>query len=76
MLSKRICKLCVKETDNDWDSIDEDSWDRAVVMCPTRYSDGCINTSKIRKPPPEFCPHKLEHAVAMGVKKARKRDRS
>jgi hypothetical protein len=77
MLSMAVCKKCVNShPDDSWDSEDT-SWFRKGstllnsphVICPpdlrTRFAETLVES-----PPPKWCPHKHEHAVAAGMSDA------
>ena len=72
MLNKKICIECIRlwaervEPDGFWDAYDDDLWDDGVVDCHRTEHDPNGDTSKIlvNAPPPTYCLHILEHAIA------------
>jgi len=67
MLSKEICKCCMKSVyhaDVFWDKLDESDWLLGYVYCPHK-EHGLIRTS-IYDEPPEQCQYQLEHIVSKG----------
>ena len=71
MLSKKVCKKCVKtQPASDgvvipWDpKDDEDSWKDGFMRCPIS------NHPKVDSDPPKRCPRKFEHAVAKALEES------
>ena len=71
MLNKGVCKKC-------WDSYSNFDISFGLItdneiMCPQKISKKTFldkdRYAKRSDPPPEWCPHKFEHAVAAGMTK-------
>lgn len=83
-LSKIICKRCHEDQvidphyprGNAWDIEDEKQWGELhTVLCgvdeqKSNYMtlDWVYKTASTWEPPPEWCPYRFQHAVAVGRK--------
>ena len=72
MLNKDVCRNCLINKVGFWDEIDNEMWHkRDIVVCPR-----CVRWIVSRRTyvvpsaleaPPDWCPHKFEHAIAAGM---------
>jgi len=70
-LNKEVCKKCCSASAKDdkleegWDEHDEKSWERGIILCPTKHcwpKEGMqYEQSNLITEIPVFCPHKEEH---------------
>lgn len=80
MLSKIVCAECHRKQSEDefhprssfseWSSIDTEQWDELnTAICDMEFSSGPIifKTCSTLMPPPDWCPNKFKHAVALGM---------
>ena len=81
-LSIEVCRICHKKAMEDpcnprgadWDFNDRQQWfELHTVLCfvdiqksNRNNGDLCYKTASVYEPPPEWCPYKFQHAVALG----------
>ena len=72
MLSKDVCKSCATvgrrqggDLDWGWDRSDDMAWGRGYINCPVQVAG--LTFGSVSDEPPEYCPHKFEHAVSKGM---------
>lgn len=80
MLSKKVCRRCLNQKALIWNPTDEASWREGIIDCRSVFLSNSRREpwkvtlvdrlSEIRKPPPEWCLHRFEHAVAKGMSDA------
>ena len=65
MLSKKVCEKCYLQEDPDTWRSNDGAW-RATglgaILCPLEG----FKLALVKLPPPDWCMHKFEHAVAAG----------
>ena len=74
MLNLKVCRKCHKdEIVPQWPPGEEEVVLRTgVLACPYHFQGYYEASTDINNPPPEWCEHKLEHAVSEGMTKWKK----
>jgi hypothetical protein len=72
MLSKRVCKSCHRV----WGKVDDEYWEEGEVFCPIgaprKFRDIGMSSEMVNNndgDPPDECPYRLEHLLALQKKK-------
>lgn len=70
MLSKAVCKRCWGK--GNWTVGDESRWvgKEKFVLCPVPPESYVSTGVRVKNPPPDWCPRKMEHGVASVVETA------
>jgi hypothetical protein len=71
MLSHSVCGKCLKVNKGLPLTFSRTTWSspKISVFCPDKVSSGI---AQVNKPPPTWCPYKLEHAVAQSIGRKKK----
>lgn len=77
-LSKEVCILCHRRQEEDiyhprgrdWDFRDEEQWEELhTVICDEEVfmrSEPKFKAASTYRPPPDWCPYRFQHAIALG----------
>ena len=77
-LSEGVCKKCWLATHGGikewWDDHDSNAFIAGSVLCPVDVAKIRLREAITTETPPDWCPRKLEHAIAISMEKNNAQD--